>query len=64
MTQIFNREMTPEEISEREEFALIAKQQEEALQTAREEAVKKIESLGLTVEEIKAALGLETESNV
>ena len=64
MVKIINRDMTPEEIAERHMQEALAAEQEEAAKKIKEEAIQKINSLGLTVEEIKAALGMNIHINL
>lgn len=60
MTEVIIREMTEEEIAEREAFALEAAEreaEEQARIAAKEAALAKLAALGLTEEEVQALIG-------
>lgn len=57
MTEVYTRELTPQEIAEREQWAVEQSQLEkveEQRDKARKSALKKLEKLGLTEDEVKA----------
>ena len=56
--------MTPEEIAEREALRIAEEERSKALENAKLSAIEKLKALGLTVEEIKAILGLDFDINL
>lgn len=61
MTEFIETPLTPEQIREREQWAIEAAEREaaeEAKLAARVSALEKLTSLGLTEDEIKAVIGL------